>query len=178
MNAFAYIASTEAAAGGPVAALGIDATLLIFQIIAFILLMLALSKWVYPVFVGIVDKREALIEESTKAAVEAEKNATKAQAEIDAMLKQARTEARDIVSTAKEEASAMLTDVQAKSKAQADHIIEAAHESIEKEVIAAKKALHNETIELVALATQKVVSGTMSGTIDKKVIEKAMKEAN
>lgn len=178
MNAFAYIASTETTSGGPIAALGIDATLLIFQIIAFIILTVALSKWVYPVFIKIVDKREAMIEESTKAAVEAEKNASKAQAEIDELLKEARTEARDIVSTAKEEANAMLQDVQAKSKAQADHIVEAAYETIEKEIIAAKKALHNETIELVALATEKVVGGVLDAKLDKKVIEKAVKETN
>jgi F-type H+-transporting ATPase subunit b len=178
MNAFAYIASTEATNSSPIAALGIDVTLLIFQVVAFIILMVVLGKWVYPVFIKIIDKREAMIEESTKAAIEAEKNASKTQAEIDALLKEARTEARDIVATAKEEANAMLADVQAKSKAQADHIIEAAHETIDKEVIAAKKALHNEVVELVALATEKVVGGALDAKVDKKVIENAVKEAN
>ena len=177
MVGFTYFASTEAAASGPIAALGIDWTLLIYQIVAFCLLMFVLGKWVYPVFIRIIDKRQAMIEESTRAAVEAEKNAEKTQAEIDKLLHEARTEARDIVATAKEEATAMVADAESKSKTQAAHIVANAQESIAKEVLAAKKALHNETIDLVAEATRKVVGNAVDAKIDKTVIKTAVEES-
>lgn len=172
-----YFASAAAETTDPIAALGIDWTLLVFQIVAFCLLMFALGKWVYPVFVGIIDKRQEMIEESTKAAVEAEKNAEKTQAEVSAMLTEARTEAREIVATAKEEASAMVADAEAKGKSQAEHIVANAHESLAKEVLAAKKLLHNETIDLVAAATEKVIGKAVNATVDAKIIKNAVEES-
>jgi F-type H+-transporting ATPase subunit b len=174
---YQQLAATEAAKTDTFATLGIDWTLLLFQIVAFAILVWALGKWVYPIFIRTIDKRQEMIEESTKAAVEAEKNAEKAKADIDKLLTEARTEAKEIVATAKEEATAMVADAEEKSKKQADHIIANAHESLEKEVLAAKKALHNETIELVTLATGKVVGDTLTKSVDKKVIENALKES-
>ena len=92
------------------------------------------------------------------------------------MLKQARSEATDIVATAKEEAAGLLAKTEEKSKVQAERIVAAAHESIEKDVIAAKKALHNETIELVAQATEKVVGKTVNAGVDKQLITQSIKE--
>ncbi|QQS22437.1 F0F1 ATP synthase subunit B [Candidatus Saccharibacteria bacterium] len=169
-----FASTTEAPEESVVTALGIDGTLLIFQIVAFGLLTFALGKWVYPVFIRTIDKRQAMIEESTRAAVEAEKNAAKTQAKIDKLLTEARVEAREIVATAKDEASSMVADAETKGKQQAEHIVTMARESLAKDVIAAKKALHNETIELVALATQKVVTGAITPAIDEKVIAKAL----
>lgn len=166
--------ATTTASTDTFSTLGINWTMLIFQLVAFSILVFALGKWVYPIFIRTIDKRQEMIEESTRAAVEAEKNAAKTQAEIDKLLTQARTEAREIVATAKEEATGMVADAEAKSKTQAEHIIANAHESIAKEVLAAKKALHNETIDLVAAATEKVLGKAVDMKIDTKVIKNAV----
>ena len=178
MVGMTFFASTEAATTtGPIQALGIDGTLLVFQLIAFSLLVFALGKWVYPVFIGLIDKRQAMIEDSTRAAIDAEKNAEKAQAEISRLLKQAKQEAGSIVSTAKVEAAGMVHSAEERSKTQADHIVKQAQESIAKEVLAAKKALHNETIELVALATEKVVAHKVDAVVDDALIKRALEES-
>lgn len=161
----------------PIEALGIDAKLLAFQIIAFLILLWLLNKFVFPVLMKAVDDRQKAIDESISAAAEAEKNAANAEAKIDAMLNQARKEAGDIVSLAKEEAGTIVAKSEEKSKAQAERIVAAAHESLNKEVIAAKKALHNETIELVAQATEKVVGKTVDAKLDKSIIEASLKDS-
>lgn len=157
--------------------LGIDGTLLVFQIVAFCILVFALAKWVFPIFFKIIDKRQEVIEESNRAAIDASKHAEKAQAEIEKLLKQARTEAKEIVTTAKEEATAMVQDAETKGKAQAEHIVAEAHDEIAKEVIAVKKALHNETIDLIAAATEKVIGKTVTDSVDGKVIKTALEES-
>jgi F0F1-type ATP synthase membrane subunit b/b' len=85
-----------------------------------------------------------------------------------------RDEAKEIVTTAKEEATTMVADAEAKGKANAEHIVAEAHDEIAKEVVAAKKALHNETIELVAQATEKIVGTTVDAKVDAKVITSAL----
>jgi F-type H+-transporting ATPase subunit b len=172
----AIFANTETADTDILSALGIDWKLLVMQLVAFLLLVWALNKWVFPVFFKIVDKRQALIDESNRAAVEASKHAEKAQEETEKLLKKAREEAKDIVATAREEAASVVSDAEVKSKQQADHIVADAKDQIAKEVVAAKKALHNETVDLVMAATGKVLEGTVDARVDKAVVAKTLEE--
>lgn len=156
--------------------LGIDGKMLLFQAIAFLILVFVMGKWVFPILLKTVDQRQEAIEAGAKAAQEAEKKATEAQAEVAKLLKEARAEAKDIVATAKDEAVAQIADSEQKAKTRAEKIVKDAHEQLEKDVIAARKALHNDTIELVALATEKIVGKTVSESVDKKIIAEAVKE--
>ncbi len=177
MNFLTQFAATEEAASGDIlTTLGIHWELLVFQIIAFLILVWALGKFVYPWLMKSVDERQAKIEESVKAAEEAEKKAESAQEDIAKLLKEARVEAKDIVTTAKDEAAAMVADAEGKAKARAEKIVKDAQDQLSKDVIAARKALHNDTIELVALATEKIVGKTVNDSIDKKIIAAAVKE--
>lgn len=176
MDTLTQFASTEAAGGDIFSTLGIDWRLLILQIIAFIILVWILGKFVYPWLMKSVDERQAKIEESVKAAQDAEAKAESAQEDIAAMLKEARKEAKEIVATAKDEALAMVEASEGKAKSRAEKIVADAHDQLQKDVIAARKALHNDTIELVALATEKVVGKTVNDSVDKKIITAAVKE--
>ena len=158
-------------------ALGIDWKLLVLQTIAFLVLLWFLGKFVYPPLTRMLEKREETIEAGVKAAQEAEKKADDAKAEVAKLLKEARREASDIVSTAKEEATAVVEASDTKAKARAEQIVADAHDQIEKDVAAAKKALHNETLSLVAEATEKVVGKTVTAKVDDKIIADAVKEA-
>ena len=155
-------------------ALGIDWKMLVFQIIGFLILVWLLGKFVYPILMRTVDARQAELESSSRAAAEAEKKAAKAAEDVDKLMKKARLEAGDIVTTAREEATAALEAADAKAKTRADAIVLDAHNQIQKDVIAAKKALHNETIDLVALATEKVIGKTVDAKTDSKVIAAAV----
>lgn len=165
-----------ASSGDVFSALGIDWQMLIIQGLAFLILVFVLAKWVFPVLLKTVDARQEAIEAGQKAAEEAEHKAEEAQAEVKNALKEARAEAKDIVTTAKDEATAMIADSEAKAKTRADKIVKDAHDQLEKDVIAARKTLHNDTIELVALATEKVVGKTVSKDVDKKIIASAVKD--
>lgn len=175
MQQFAEAANHEAS-GDIFSSLGINGQMLLFQGLAFLVLVFLLSKYVFPVLIKAVDDRQAKIEAGQKAATEAQKKADEAKDEVAKILKQARDEAKDIVTTAKDEASAMIAESEAKAKTRADKIVADAHDQLEKDVIAARKALRNDTIDLVALATEKVVSKSFSKDLDKKVIANALKE--
>lgn len=175
MTTLTQFAATEAASGGLLGALGIDVGMLVFQSIAFIILVLVMGKWVYPIFIKVVDERQAKIEASTKAAEAAEEQAASAKDAVAELMSEARKEANEIVSTAKREATAAIEAAEAKSKTRADQIVADAHDQIGKEVTAAKKALYNETLSLVALATEKVVGKTVTAKVDDAVITAAIK---
>jgi F-type H+-transporting ATPase subunit b len=177
MNVLTQFAESGAASSNLFTALGIDWKMLVFQVIAFAVLVFLLGKFVYPSLMKAVDARQADIEAGSKAAEEAKKQATEAHTDVEKLMKQARRDASDIVSTAKEEATAAIEAAEAKSKTRAERIITEAHAQLEKDVEAARKVLHNETIELVALATEKVVGKTVTAKIDESVVSAAVKEA-
>lgn len=175
-NPLYNFAATEHASGDIFTSLGISGQMLLFQGVAFLILVFVLSKWVFPPLMKVVDSRQEAIEAGTKAAEEAEKKAAEAEEQLQKLMKEARTEAKEIVMTAKDEANAMIADSESKAKVRAEKIVKDAHDQLEKDVIAARKALHNDTIELVALATEKVIGKSVTDSVDKKIIADAVKE--
>lgn len=175
MTIYSIVAATESE-GNLFSALGIDWKLLILQIIAFLLLVLLLGRFVYPWLMKQVDERQENIEAAAKAAEKAQAAAADSQEETAQLLAAAKKEAAEIVSTAKLEATELYTTSEAKAKATADKIVSDAQLRIEKEVASAKKALYNETLELVAMATAKVVGETHTKKADEALISAAVKE--
>ena len=176
MSLLTQFAASETAETGIFSVLGIDWKTLILQVVAFLILVWLLGKYVYPWLMKSVDERQATIEASTKAADEARKKAETAEKEVAKLLKEARTQATDIVATAKNEAISAVEAAEAKAKVRAETIVKNAHDEIAKDVIAAKKALHNETIDLVALTTEKILGNAVTSKVDDNVIATAMKD--
>lgn len=175
MHAFTQFASTTAATGGIFEALGIDWKTLILQIIAFLILVWLLGKFVYPWLMKSVDERRDSIEAANKAAAQAQVAAIDAQEKIAHLLQKAQLNAVDIVATAKLESIAAIAASEEKAQKRAEQIIADAHAEITKEVLAAKKTLYNETLELVAMATESVVGKVVTSEIDSKLVTDAIK---
>lgn len=172
-------ASQSAESGDILTGLGIDWTLLVLQLVAFLILVWALSKFVYPIFLKIIDERQAKIDESVKAAEQAEKKAEKAEQAVEDALKVARKEAADIVATAKAESVAMIEKAQSDAKTKSERIVAEAHESLEKEVTAARASLKKDTLALVkeaaSLATASVADSKLDDALIKQSLEGARK---
>lgn|GEM_PF-2902786 len=157
--------------------LGIDFTLLILQGIAFLLMVVVLAKYVYPVFMRIIDEREAKIEESTKAADEAKQTAEKAEQRVEAELKKARTAAAEIVATAKSEATAAIEKAEKNAKNRSERIVADAHESIDKEILKAREILKKDTLELVKQAASIATAHAADSKLDSALLKKSLDEA-
>lgn len=177
MSALYIVGSAATEQSNLLGSLGIDTQLLILQSIAFLLLLLVLSKWVFPVFRRMLEKREQQIEESLKAAKDAEQHAAEAEANIASMMKDARSHADEIIASAKSEASAMVAEADKKAKDRAEQLVSEAEAEIQRNVENARTELRKETLELVAEATEKVVGATVGERIDKKIVQKAVQEA-
>lgn len=158
-------------------ALGIDWKLLVLQAIAFLILVALLGKFVYPVLIRAIDKRQEQLDAGAKASQEAQKQAEKANLKAEEQIKEARKAADDIVATAHKEAGDMVSAAEKRAEAKAEHIVTEAKASLDTEVAAARTALRKETIELVALATEKVIGDKLDVKKDSSLIDRALKEA-
>ena len=177
MNFLTNFAETAEANQDIFAALGIDWRLLILQIVAFLILVALLGKFVYPWLMKSVDERQANIEEAAKAAKKAQESAADSEAETAALLAQARKESTEIVATAKLEAAEIASASEAKAKSTAEKIVADAHAQISKDIDKARRELHDETLELIALATEKIVRKKLDSKADEALIADVLKEA-
>lgn len=177
MNFLQTFGETASANEDIFVALGIDWRLLVLQIVAFIILVWLLGRFVYPLLMKSVDQRQADIEAAAKAAKEAQHNAEETQEETARLLDEAKKQASDIVATAKLEATEMVATSEEKARATAEKIVADAQSQLQKDVEAAKRDLHNETLELVALTTEKVVRRKHGKKDDDALIAELLKEA-
>lgn len=157
-------------------ALGIDWQLLIVQIVAFLLLVWLLGKFVYPWLMKSVDERQKNIEQAAKAAQEAQVSAAESEAQTAKLLRQARKDAAEIVETAKLEATTLASQSEARAKSTAEKIVADAQAQIERDIDKARRELHDETLELIATATEKIVRKKLDKKADESLISDALKE--
>ncbi len=170
-------AATEAVAEqGPTgfAALGFDGKALLFQVINFTLLLVILRFVAYKPILKLLDSRRQRIEESLRASKEMEtmketwtiqqqEMMQKAQTKIDEAISQGRTQATDIIKTAEEKAAQ-----------RAEKIVEKAQEKVNQDLAKIKDQLKNETVELVAQATEKMINTKLDTASDQALIIKAL----
>lgn len=174
---FASAASDSAEKTDILTSLGIDWTLLIIQLVAFLILVGILAKFVYPVFMRIIDERQAKLDEAGKAAEEAEQKAEAAMSKIDDNLKQARKEAAEIVATAKAEATQMVEKAEAQAKSKSERIVADAQEEIQKDILSARKTLEKDTLSLVKQAAGLAVASIADDKLDAALIKKSVEGA-
>lgn len=158
-------------------ALGIDWRLLLLQIIAFLVLLWVLGKFVYPQLIKAIDNREKAIADSVAAAVNAEAEAEKTQAKIDQLFTEARTESAQILEAAHKEAATLVKEAEDKAKKRSEQIVADAQNQLARDIAQARKQLRQETAELVALATEKIVREKVDAARDAKLIDQAIQEA-
>ena len=154
--------------------LGIDWQNLIIQIVAFLVLVFLLGKYVYPWLMKSVDERQAGIEAAAKATAEAQKSAETNKEAVAELLAEARKEASEIISTAKLESAEIVSTTEEKSRKLAERIAKDAHEQLDKDVVNARKVLYNDTLELVGLATEKIINIKLDKKADSELIASAV----
>lgn len=157
-------------------ALGIDWKLLVEQALAFLILVLVLAKFVYPALMKAVDGRREQIEAGMKEAKQAEEKLAEAESKVADLLAEARKDADEMLARTQQEANAVVADAEDKAKVRAEQIVADAREQLERDVRKAREALKKDTIELVALATEKVVGEKLDAQKDGKLITAALQE--
>src|ERR1043165_9595407 len=142
-------------------ALGINLGLLIVQIIAFMIVFLTLSAWVYQPMLSMMESRRQKIAqglEDARVAAEARASAEKEAAKIVA---DAQTEASKIVREATERAAAAGQDVKAAAEAEAAKAREAAVAEAEIERNRILGDLRSQVASLAIAALNKLVGETL-----------------
>lgn len=170
-------AEAEAESNGLLSALGIDGQLFIIQLIAFLILVGLLAKFVYPVLIRAIDKRREAIEAGLAEAKKSQEALEVANSKADDLLAQARKDADDVIKRSQAEATSVVAAAEAKAKERAERVVADAHKQLEADIAKARRDLKKDTAALVADATERIIHEKVDASKDAKLIERSLGEA-
>jgi F-type H+-transporting ATPase subunit b len=175
MHALLQTVATESSPG-LFQALGIDVKLLVEQGLAFLVLVLILGKFVYPALMKAIDDRREAIEAGLQEAKESQEALATAEAKVAEVLEAARKDADEILARSHQESASMVADAESKAKARAEQIVADARQQLSIDVAKAREALKKDTVELVALATERIIGEKLDEQKDAALVKKALAE--
>lgn len=156
--------------------LGINPTLILFQVINFFVLMFILKKFLYKPILSMFDKRKENVEktEALRQELDKEKNALG-------------DEKAKLLSEAKEEANTLLTDVHKQTeeirrraeddaRKQAEHIIERAEEQTSALEAQLRQELTEDAKKTALSVAEKVLRDTITDQQRAQILEQTAKE--
>jgi len=155
--------------------LDINGTLLA-EIIAFLLMLGVLARWVYPPIIKAAEARQLQIkqqlEQAEKARQEAEARLQGAQEEI----QKARLQAGQIIEQANRAAERIQQEAQEKAREEARRIVEGASRDIDAERQRAIQAIRLQMADIVTEAVRRIVGESLDGQRQRQLIEAAIEQ--
>lgn len=148
----------------------LELSLIISQILAFLIMLLILKKFAWKPLLKILNERKEKIESEFKA-IDAEKQKTQQEADLyRAKLADIEKEAKQKFSEATALGQQMVQAIQAEARAQARSMLIKAQSDIANEIEKAKDELKTQLVHIVINASQKIISQKMDSDQDQKLI--------
>jgi F-type H+-transporting ATPase subunit b len=171
MNVLAMLQGHGAAEGAPSGPLVVNGGLMIWTIVVFVLLLLILRKFAWPVILGAVKAREAALEQQI---AEAEKNRAESAALLEQhkkLLAEARSQGQALLVEAKTVAEKERATAMERTRLEAAELLERARRDIKAEKDRAILELKREAVDLSLAAASRLIGQRMNDDTDRKLVE-------
>jgi F-type H+-transporting ATPase subunit b len=168
-------AATESAGG--IAALGLDARALLFQVINFGLLLVLLRLFAYKPVLKVLEARRQRVEESLRSAEEVSQAKTELERRVQETTADAGRQAQAIIQAGQARADTIIKEAEMRAREAADRIEEQAKAHVTQQIAAARNELKREMLELVAAATARIIGERLDTQRDEALITNAVAAA-
>lgn len=172
----ALLAATEHASGEHTNPLVPEANELIWGTVAFVLLFIVLSKFVFPKLNKALADRTANIEGKLDLAEKQRQEADALVRSYQQKIDEANAEAARIIENARGNADRLEAELRAKAEEQARRIVERANESIETERQRAMQSLQAEVGGMVVDLTTRIVGESLDGDRQLRLVDQYITE--
>lgn len=174
-NVTQFAASESGEKAGGFAALGLDLSAFIVQLITFLIVFYILKKYVFGRIIDVLDKRQKTIEQGVKSAQDMTLQKEKLASEVAKLKSEARTQADDILAESRKQSEEMIAKAGEAATAKTDKMIEDAKKKIDEEADRSRRSLKNEIVTLVVDTTEKLIGSKVDVSKDKALIDEALK---
>ncbi|MBP3039903.1 F0F1 ATP synthase subunit B [Bacillaceae bacterium Marseille-Q3522] len=150
---------------------------IVFQLIAFLILMLGLKKFAWGPLMGVMKKREEFVANEIDQAEKSRTEAAKLLEEQRSLLQEARKEASSLIEKARQQGDEQRQNIVEIANKEAERIKEAARADIELHKEKAVAAIREQVSSLSVLIASKVIEKELTISDQEKLIEQYLKEA-
>lgn len=158
-------------------ALGIKLGDLIFQIIAFVLLVVLLNRIGYKPLLKLLDNRATRVRESLAEAQKAREEVVAAEQRSLEELQVARAEAQQIIARAREQSEQTVAQARNAAREEAEKVRASFEQQMNADQARARDELRQEVAELAILAASRVVRRSLDPEQHRQLIEETLREA-
>lgn len=158
-------------------ALGIDPQALLFQLIAFGLLVFLLHRLLYRPILRMLDERAERVRQGMEDAAKAREMAEKAQEEFERRIAEAKKEGQEIVAQATEVSEKVRQDILAQARAEAEQMMQRERERARREREQAMAELQEKVADLSILVAQKLIGATVDEKTQRQLVQEYLSEA-
>src|SRR5215467_4037667 len=144
------------------------------EVIAFILMIAILGRWVYPRVMEAAEGRQRLISEQLAAAERSRQEAEQRLKDAEASLQEARGQSAEIIENAGRSGDQLRAELRARAQEEAQRIAESARRDIEAERQKAIDSVRSQVADLVVAATEKVVGEALDEPRHRTLIDQAI----
>ncbi|OGD89486.1 ATP synthase F0 subunit B [Candidatus Curtissbacteria bacterium RIFCSPLOWO2_02_FULL_40_13b] len=155
---------------------GIQPTLLLAQIVNFLIILFLLKKFFYKPITKALEDRKKKIEESLVNAQLIEEKLAKTEEQTNQILEQAKNDAQNLISGAKEEAQRIADQATAEARQTIDQTVVEAKSQIEAQKVQMQKELEQQILNLVVDVVKKVLGRTLKDKERHQLTQKAILE--
>lgn len=149
----------------------------VYQLFAFLILMLLLAKYAWKPLMKMMKDRESYIANEIDAAEGSRREANKQLEEQRELLKQARQEAQNLIGNSRKLGDEQREEIVKIAKKEAGHLKEAAKREIVQEKEKAVQALRQEVASLSVMIASKVIEKNLSEAEQEQLINQYIQEA-
>jgi len=155
---------------------GIQPTLLVAQIVNFLIILFLLKKFFYKPIIKLLDDRKKKIDESLKNAELIEERLKQTEEKSAQIIEEARRNSQNLISESKKEADRILAQAAIEARKSTEQTILDAQTQINLQKVEMKKELEKETLSLVVAVVNKVLGRTVSPKEKQTLTSKAASE--
>src|SRR3989344_8834268 len=155
---------------------GIQPTLLLAQIVNFLIILFLLKKFFYKPITKALEDRKKKIEESLANAQMIEEKLQKTEDQSTQILETAKTDAQNIISLAKQEAQRIADETGQEARRTIEQSLTEAKSQIEARKAQMREDLEKETLGLVAEVVKKLLGRTLKDNERRQLTEKTISQ--
>ena len=146
------------------------------EVIAFIVMVAILGRWVYPWILKVAEERQKAIAEQMEAADNARQEAERRLEEASQRAEETRKQAQEVIDSAGRSGEQLRSELREKGEEERKRMVEQARREIEAARQQAVDSVRQEVAGLVVTATEKVIGESLDGEKHRKLIDEAIRE--
>lgn len=154
--------------------LELDVQQIISQALSFLILLWVLRRFAWGPLLGVLDARQARIEEELRRASEGREEMVRLQQEYAQRIAAIDEEARGKIQQAVTDGRRIAGEIREEARTQAQGIITKSKESIELELAKAKVTLRDQVAEMTMDAVERVLSKKLDAKTDRRLVDETL----